>query len=954
MWPQFNTRQYAVSFAKDDSQFNKGVVDGAPAAVLPDVIIRVTEAKESTTPLHPSPKVKYYLHPTNTDDSIKVGAAVMSLDNLCPPYESQPNKNIFLDSFGVEYICDNNTLIRPFSPFELARCHALTDDITYKLSHPSYVFLLDGAVPARVSAWIFDHIFEKLIEIRNSNCEVFDPARHAAPAAAIQAFVNGAVGTRLPSEDVWKEAYESDEEMSAIKSIVQNPATATKENLMKVDANYRSPLRNSMIVLENNSLVLREQIGLRPSSYVKLRIVPPKLREIIFIAFHANPVGGHFNPYRTYSRIRLRYYWPGMYTYCRTMCKQCPGCALANGRVASSSELLYGFPTTAPFNVLFVDGYSAGDHSSFDGHKVHLIACDGMTTFAASEPVKQANSKTFAKALMKIMLRYGICHTVVLDKDSKFYKEFRAMCDLLNLNVHVLSGDNHKGMLVERVNKYLNKGLRILTNERESVRTSDESILLLIYGWNSIPIAGTDLSRSLVAVGREFNFPIDISTAKHLELTSTPASVKSYAKDLAKLLDATRSIAKVLLDEQRTAHRELVNSRRPDPKLWNLGDIVFARRQTRSDKGRGIVGKLQYAHTGPWRVIARLDGASYELEHCLKEGVKTKKHASHLSPFPLPLVPFQPIDGPDNRYSQINRPIAKAPYELAGIQGFEPLQPFKLPPVSHYSSIHEQFHWLSLSELNDEMAPLGWMTPEQQDTEDVDLFSPPAMYTGPPPVMPTHNPPRVPNTSSLSTSIVKSNDRLFFISHEIPNSNRREWRLVRVNLEESMALRPTCLNDGRYLVEFYIIHPTDIRYNATNLRLWLQYHLRGDLQQPSTVSDTHLIRPSDTSEQLAERHHLSPFRQWITLTHESTFIHGPFEFTSINGRKSRDRIALADWEILHQHKTMFTNEPPSLDLPTYSIHVDRGVHISYPSPEVAQTLLLVTQNTSKNGERTIR
>jgi hypothetical protein len=274
--------------------------------------------------------------------------------------------------------------------------------------------------------------------------------------------------------------------------------------------------------------------------------------------------------------------------------------------------------------------------------------------------------------------------------------------------------------------------------------------------------------------------------------------------------------------------------------------------------------------------------------------------------------------------------------------------------VSHYSSIHEQFHWLSLSELNDEMAPLGWMTPEQQDTEDVDLFSPPAMYTGPPPVMPTHNPPRVPNTSSLSTSIVKSNDRLFFISHEIPNSNRREWRLVRVNLEESMALRPTCLNDGRYLVEFYIIHPTDIRYNATNLRLWLQYHLRGDLQQPSTVSDTHLIRPSDTSEQLAERHHLSPFRQWITLTHESTFIHGPFEFTSINGRKSRDRIALADWEILHQHKTMFTNEPPSLDLPTYSIHVDRGVHISYPSPEVAQTLLLVTQNTSKNGERTIR
>jgi hypothetical protein len=93
------------------------------------------------------------------------------------------------------------------------------------------------------------------------------------------------------------------------------------------------------------------------------------------------------------------------------------------------------------------------------------------------------------------------------------------------------------------------------------------------------------LSRSLVAVGREFNFPIDISAAKHLELTSTPASVKSYAKDLAVLLEASRKIAKVLLEEQRTWQCELVNSRCPDPKVWNIGDIVFARRQTRSDKG---------------------------------------------------------------------------------------------------------------------------------------------------------------------------------------------------------------------------------------------------------------------------------------------------------------------------------------------------------------------------------
>jgi len=34
---------------------------------------------------------------------------------------------------------------------------------------------------------------------RDSNCEIFSPKQYAAPAATIQAFVNGAIGSRLPS-----------------------------------------------------------------------------------------------------------------------------------------------------------------------------------------------------------------------------------------------------------------------------------------------------------------------------------------------------------------------------------------------------------------------------------------------------------------------------------------------------------------------------------------------------------------------------------------------------------------------------------------------------------------------------------------------------------------------------------------------------------------------------------
>ena len=291
----------------------------------------------------------------------------------------------------------------------------------------------------------------------------------------------------------------------------------------------------------------------------------------------------------------------------------------------------------------------------------------------------------------------------------------------------------------------------------------------------------------------------------------------------------------------------------------------------------------------------------------------------------------------------------------AGLDGFEPLQPFKLPPSVDFASAsaYRTFHWPSLSELNDEMSPFPWTTGEREQvatmTDDDIVHA--SLYHGPPPTMPVVHPPKLPSPSALAAMLVKSDDRLFFISHELSNSGRREWRLVRVHLADSMALRPTCLTDGRYLVEFYMVHPSDLRFNAANQRYWLQYHLKGDLIDPSATSETHLIRPSDSSEQLALRHNLSPLRQWVTLTHEAVYIHGPFNFASISGRKSRDRVDAARWTALAQQKDMYSNLPPGSELPTYSIHADRGIHLALTEGRAVELLLSVAQCCSHAHER---
>jgi hypothetical protein len=188
------------------------------------------------------------------------------------------------------------------------------------------------------------------------------------------------------------------------------------------------------------------------------------------------------------------------------MCHACPGCALSNPTRGKSSELVYNFPIEAPFLVMHFDAYAAGKHSGFEGLDVYLIGCCGMCSFACMEPVTNPSATTFASAIMKILLRYCFCHTAVLDKDTKFYGVCREALDLLQINCHVLSSANHNPMLVERINRYLTKGLKIMCNERDLVRIANEAILLLLYAWNSHPVPGMDISCSLTAIGCEFGF----------------------------------------------------------------------------------------------------------------------------------------------------------------------------------------------------------------------------------------------------------------------------------------------------------------------------------------------------------------------------------------------------------------------------------------------------------------
>jgi hypothetical protein len=69
-----------------------------------------------------------------------------------------------------------------------------------------------------------------------------------------------------------------------------------------------------------------------------------------------------------------------------------------------------------------------------------------------------------------------------------------------------------------------------------------------------MPDFGTDLSRSLLVMGRQFKFPIDFVSQQTMNFETSEEGKKSFANELTTLLTTCREICTLLNSEHRAAH----------------------------------------------------------------------------------------------------------------------------------------------------------------------------------------------------------------------------------------------------------------------------------------------------------------------------------------------------------------------------------------------------------------
>ena len=161
--------------------------------------------------------------------------------------------------------------------------------------------------------------------------------------------------------------------------------------------------------------------------------------------------------------------------------------------------MLQKIDSDTPFDVVFLNFWEPGDIlDKYGSHKI-LTCLDCMTGFGIGADIgsKEITSDQTARwACGNLFVPFGIPKIIVVGTDGFFYGIFKkTFQETLIIPVHEVARGNHKEIINEGFNMYLNKVQKINSEDKGSLQKWLQGVLFALYAWNADPVDRTDLTQ---------------------------------------------------------------------------------------------------------------------------------------------------------------------------------------------------------------------------------------------------------------------------------------------------------------------------------------------------------------------------------------------------------------------------------------------------------------------------
>lgn len=322
-------------------------------------------------------------------------------------------------------------------------------------------------------------------------------------------------------------------------------------------------------------------------------VVPSEKREQLIVENHSAPDSIHPGTFKTYKKLSLNYYWPGLFKQVRKLISKCEICkAFKHNTVAPSG--LMGKPKRVdrPMQSLSMDLVGPFPRS-YAGNMFILSVVDIFTKFCWVFPLKKATALTITKLLEKhIFIPVGVPRTIIVDNGKQFianeFKDCLTKYGITDIYYNTLYTPQNN--TVERYNQTINTALAILVGKDQRTWCKNtEKIQAAIN--NSVNMA-TGYTPFFLKHG--FEQVVHGSLHKSVDLPSTTSSSDNPVADYAHRLEELAAIYSEVTDALLLAHQKSSDryNLRKKHVVYNIGDIVWRRNNILSKGAMYFSAKL--------------------------------------------------------------------------------------------------------------------------------------------------------------------------------------------------------------------------------------------------------------------------------------------------------------------------------------------------------------------------
>ena len=163
-------------------------------------------------------------------------------------------------------------------------------------------------------------------------------------------------------------------------------------------------------------------------------VLPPPLRYEVLVNAHDDLAGRHLGVYKTYEKLRDRYYWRGMYKDVEHWVRSCNDCSTRKKPRNKLRAPLLPIPVSAAYERMAVDILGPLP-VTWKGNRYIAVFVEYLTKWPEIFPVKNIEAITIARLITdEIIPRHGAPRTLLSDRGSNFLSAIvKEVCSLYSI-----------------------------------------------------------------------------------------------------------------------------------------------------------------------------------------------------------------------------------------------------------------------------------------------------------------------------------------------------------------------------------------------------------------------------------------------------------------------------------------------------------------------------------------